>query len=179
MSKIGKLPIEIPNDVKVEIKEKKILVKGPKGALEKEFPSEIFIERKDNLLFVKFQGTKEKKALWGTWRALIKNIIKGVNEGYEKKLKMTGVGWKANIEGDNLILKTRFTHPVKIPFLKGINLSVEKDIINVSGIDKEKVGLMTAKIRAISPPEPYKGKGIAYLDEVIKRKAGKKVVAAK
>jgi len=179
MSKIGKQPIKILENVDIQIKDQRILVKGPKGTLEKVFPSEISVERKNGELLVKFKGSKEKKALWGTWRQIIKNMIEGVSKGFEKRLKLEGIGWRANIEGKDLVLKVGFSHPVRISPIEGVSFSVEKDIIKVSGIDKEKVGIAAANIRKVRPPEPYKGKGIRYIDEVIRRKPGKKAVGTK
>lgn len=178
MSKIGKQLIGIPQDVKIDISDNKISVGGKKGKLEKIFPQEIKIEQTKNELIIKFEGSKEKKALWGTWRAHIANMIKGVTDGFEKSLKIEGVGWRASLEGQNLVLKLGFSHLVKVSPSEGVAFSTEKDIIKISGIDKEKVGNIAAKIRKICPPEPYKGKGIRYVDEIVKKKAGKKAVAS-
>ena len=178
MSKVGKKPVEIPEDVKVDINEGKITVNGPKGKLEKILPSEVSLEKKDNVLVVGFKGSKEKKALWGTWRSHIFNMLEGVKRGFEKRLKVEGVGWKAIIEGGNLVLNVGFSHPVKISPPEGISFSTEKNIIIVSGPDKELVGNVSAKIRKVRPPEPYKGKGVRYEDEVVRKKAGKKAVTA-
>jgi len=177
MSKIGKKPISIPENVKTDITERNISIEGVKGKSEKQFPSEISVEKKDRQLFIKFSGPKEKKALFGTWRAHIKNMIEGVTQGFEKKLKIEGLGWRANLEGKNLVLKVGLTHPVKISPSEGIVFSVKKEIITISGIDKEKVGSTAMRIRNIQPPEPYKGKGIRYIDEIIRIKAGKKAAA--
>jgi len=125
--------------------------------------------------------TKKTKAFWGTTRALLANMIKGVKEGYERKLEIEGLGFKASVESgapENLILYVGFSHPVKIKAPKDIKFLVEKNVITVSGIDKELVGQIAAKIRKVKPPEPYKGKGIRYLGEQIRRKVGKRVVAA-
>jgi len=176
MSKIGKKPVFVPENVKIVIKERKVFVEGLKGKLEKQFPQEISIEKKDDQLFTKFSGPKEKKALFGTWRAHVKNMIEGVTQGFEKNLKIEGLGWRASLEGKNLVLKIGFSHPVKISPPEGITFSTKKDIINISGIDKEEVSSIAARIRNVQPPEPYKGKGIRYVDEKIRRKAGKKAV---
>ena len=173
MSKIGKKPIGIPENVKVNVERGKVSVEGPRGRLEKQLPPEISVEKKDNQIFVKFSGSKEKRVLWGTWRAHIKNMIEGAYCGFEKKLKIEGVGWRASLEKSDLVLKVGFTHPIKISPPEGVSFLVEKEIIKVSGIDKEKVGSVAAKVRSVQPPEPYKGKGIRYLDEIIRRKAGK------
>ncbi|MBU2635054.1 50S ribosomal protein L6 [Patescibacteria group bacterium] len=176
MSRIGKKPITIPQSVEINIDGNKISVRGPKGELRKEVPLEIKIEIKDDKIFVSpGKETKRTKAFWGLFRTLIFNMVKGVTDGYEKKLEIHGVGYKANLEGEDLVLLVGFSHPVKIDRIEGIEFSVEKSIITVSGIDKELVGQIAAKIRKVRKPEPYKGKGIRYLGEEIRRKAGKKV----
>ncbi len=179
MSKIGKQPIQIPEGVKVEIKDNEISIEGPKGKLIRVFPPEIAIKQDGNQLLVKFKGSrdKKKKALWGTWQRHIKNAIEGVSKGFEKELKIEGVGWRGEMQGEKLILKVGFSHPVEIAPVEGIKFSIEKNIIKISGIDKEKVGTVAAKIRKIKPPEPYKGKGIRYFDETVRKKAGKKAAA--
>jgi len=178
MSKVGKKPISIPDGTKIDFKDNILLVEGQKGKLEKKLPSEISLEIKDNIIQVLFNGPNEKKALWGTWRSLINNMIKGVTEGFEKKLIIEGVGWRANMEGKELVLNVGFSHPVKVSPPEGITFLVEKNSIIIKGIDKELVGNVAAKIRKIRPPEPYKGKGIRYEDEAIRRKAGKKAVGS-
>lgn len=176
MSRIGKKPISIPEDVEVKIEGQKIIVKGPRGELQREVRPEVKIEIKDKeIIVVPVKETKKTKAFWGLTRALIANMIEGVTKGYEKKLEIEGIGYKANLEGDDLILQVGFSHPVKIKQEEGIKFSIEKNIVTVSGINKELVGQIAAKIRAVKPPEPYKGKGIRYLGEYIRRKAGKKV----
>jgi len=177
MSRIGKKPIQIPEGVEVKIEGKKIIVKGPGGELNKEFPSEIKVEVKDGRILVLPQiETKRTNALWGLTRALIANMVKGITEGYEKKLEIEGLGFRANLEGDNLVLKVGFTHPVKLKAPEGIKFLVEKNVITISGADKQSVGEIAAKIRRVQPPEPYKGKGIRYAGEVIRKKVGKKAV---
>ncbi|MBI5221509.1 MAG: 50S ribosomal protein L6 [Candidatus Magasanikbacteria bacterium] len=178
MSRIGKKPILIPENVEIKLEDEKIIIKGPKGELQKEFGPDIKIEIKEKEILVTPCKiiSKKNKAYWGLSRAIIFNMIKGVVDGYEKRLQIEGIGYKARIEGDKLILQLGFSHPVEINQPEGIKFSVEKNIINVSGIDKELVGQIAAKIRSIRPPEPYKGKGIRYEGEVIRRKAGKKVV---
>lgn len=176
MSRIGKKPIIIPESVEINIDGNTVIVKGPKGELQKEVPLEIKIEIKDDKIFVSpRKETKRTKAFWGLFRTLIFNMVKGVTDGYEKKLEIHGVGYKANLEGEDLILLVGFSHPVKIDKVEGVEFLVEKSIITVSGIDKELIGQIAAKIKKVRPPEPYKGKGIRYLGEEIRRKAGKKV----
>lgn len=182
MSRIGKKPITISSAVKVESTEKEIKVSGPKGELTREIHPEITIEVKDGSIFVLPKNkifSKKGKGLWGLYRALINNMVQGVEKGFEKKLEIEGVGFKANVEGDTLVLNLGFTNPVKIKKIEGVEFSVEKNVIKISGIDKERVGFMAALIRKQKEAEPYKGKGIRYEGEVIRRKEGKKVVASK
>ena len=177
MSRVGKKPIEIPKGVEVKIEGDLVRVKGPKGELSQRIRPEIKVEMKEGKIFISPQiETKKTKALWGLTRSLLANDIKGVIEGYEKKLQIEGLGYKAEIEGETLILRVGFSHLVKIQAPSGIKFSVEKNIITISGIDKELVGQVAANIRKIRPPEPYKGKGIRYLGEIVKIKPGKKVV---
>jgi len=179
MSRIGKKPIPIPEGVEVKINDNKVIIRGPEGELSKEIRPEIRVEFKEGKIFVLPKSqTKKTNAFWGLSRALIFNMIKGVTEGYQKKLEIEGLGYRASLEGTDLILQVGFSHPVKIKPPEGIKFSVEKNIITVSGIDKELVGQVAAKIRKVRPPEPYKGKGIRYLGEIIRRKAGKKAVTA-
>jgi len=197
MSRVGKKPILIPENVEVKIEGQKVIIKGPKGELTKEIWAEIKVEIKDNQIFVspklsttfrennlgkpdvkKVVGSKKTKAIWGLTRALLATMVKGVTEGYEKKLEIEGLGFKALVEGDTLVLNVGFSHPLKIEASQDIKFSVEKNVITVSGINKEKVGQVAAIIRKCKPPEPYKGKGIRYQGEVVRRKVGKKVVTA-
>lgn len=179
MSRIGKKPIEIPEGVQVKIENQRVMIKGPKGELSREIRPEIKVGVKEGKIFVlpKIE-TKKTKAFWGLTRSLINNMVKGVTEGYEKKLEIQGLGYKANLEGEELVLFVGFTHSVKIKPPKEIKISTQKNLITISGIDKELVGLIASKIRKVKPPEPYKGKGIRYVGEVVRRKAGKKVVTA-
>jgi len=177
MSRVGKKPILIPKGVEVKIEGQKVFIKGQKGELQKEIRPEIKVEVKEGKVFLSPKiETKKTKALWGTGRAILANIIKGVEKGFEKKLEIEGLGYRATLEGEELVLYIGYSQPIKIKAPSGIKFSVEKNTITISGIDKEKVSQMAAKIRKTRPPEPYKGKGIRYLGEVIRRKAGKKVV---
>jgi large subunit ribosomal protein L6 len=180
MSRIGKEKIKIPEGVNVELKDNLVFVKGPKGELNVlVFDGfEVKIDNKEVSVISPEKFEKETSALWGTLRALINNAVIGVSEGYEKVLLIEGIGFKANLEGNNLIMNLGFSHPIKFPFVEGIEISVDKNKIFVKGIDKNLVGLTSAKIRAFKKPEPYKGKGIRYIDEVVRRKVGKKVVGA-
>ena len=177
MSRIGKKPIEIPKEVEVKTEDQKVIIRGPKGELFQEIRPEIGVLIKEGKIFVSpKKETKETKALWGLTRALLANLIQGVTKGFEKKLEIRGVGYKANLEGEELDLKVGFSHPVKIKKPAGISFSVEKNIITVAGIDKQLVGEVAARIRRVRPPDPYKGKGIRYLGEVIRKKEGKRAV---
>ncbi len=180
MSRIGKKPIEIPEGVKTEISDKEIKVSGPKGELKQVIHREIKVEVKDGKILVapKTELSKKGRGLWGLYRALIANMVTGVSKGFEKKLEIEGVGFKANVEGSNLILNLGFTNPVKIEKIDGVNFAVEKNVITVSGADKERVGHIAALIRIQKKAEPYKGKGIRYQGEIVRRKEGKKVVAS-
>jgi len=177
MSRVGKKPILIPEGVEVKVEGNVATVKGPKGEIKKEIRPEIRIELKENKIFVvPFENTKKTKAFWGLTRAFLANMVLGVTQGYEKKLQIEGLGYKAKVEGNELVLQLGFSHPVRVKQPEGIKFLVDKNIINITGFNKELVGHISAKIRAIKPPEPYKGKGIRYVGEVVKKKAGKKVV---
>lgn len=174
MSKIGKQPVKLPEGVSAKIEEGAIAVSGPKGSLSRKFPKRITLELKDGNILVSVAGkSKRSMALWGTTRALISGMVEGVSTGWKKELELVGTGYRAEVQGTTLVLTVGYSHPVKIEAPEGIGLTVEKSVIAVSGADKEMVGQMAAKIRAVRPPEPYKGKGIKYLDEVVRRKAGK------
>jgi len=177
MSRIGKKPILIPENVEVKIDDSRVTIKGPRGELQREVRPEIRIEKKDREIIVEpKKETKRTAAFWGLTRTLVFNMVKGVTDGYEKKLQIEGLGYKANLEKEDLVLQVGYSYPVKLKKQEGISFSVEKNIITVLGSDKELVGQMAAKIRKIRPPEPYKGKGIRYVGEEVRRKVGKKVV---
>jgi len=187
MSRIGKKIIEIPQGVKVEILQSEgrneIRIFGSKGELKQEIHPEIKVEVKDNAISVspKTDNLKDipnkNRGLWGLYRALISNMVEGVTKGFEKRLEIEGVGFRASVEGDILVLNLGFTNPIKIKKEEGVNFSVEKNVIIVSGINKERVGYIASLIRKQKKAEPYKGKGIKYQGEKIRRKEGKKVVA--
>lgn len=184
MSRIGKKPILIPEGVKIEVRDQKILISGPKGNLERTIRPEVKAEIKDGQFLVsakdlslRRQESKRVKAFLGLTRALIFGMVEGVVKGHEKRLEIEGIGYKAALEGQDLMLKVGFSHQVKIKAQPGIKFSIEKNIIIVSGVDKEAVSQIASKIRKVQPPEPYKGKGIKYSGEVVNRKEGKKVVA--
>lgn len=175
MSRIGKKSIPIPKDVKTEFNDRIISVEGPKGKLTLSFPDRINLELKDNQVFVKrISDTKSDKSLHGLYRALILNMVKGVTVGYTKELEIIGVGFRAQVQGNNLNMQLGFSHPVNFPIPEGIKIETPKQTaIIIRGIDKEKVGKLASEIRAVFPPEPYKGKGIRYAGEYIKKKVGK------
>jgi large subunit ribosomal protein L6 len=175
MSRIGKQPIQLPDKVQFSLKGDMILVKGPKGNLERQLHPAIELEINNDVVEVKTDTSDRKKvALQGLFRSLIFNMVTGVTSGYEKKLILNGIGYRAEIKGNNLILNVGYSNPVEFKLPDGIAASVEKNTqINLSGIDKEVIGQVAANIRDLRPPEPYKGKGIMYADERIIRKAGK------
>jgi large subunit ribosomal protein L6 len=181
MSRIGKKPIEIPEGVTAIISDKEIIVKGPKGELKQIIHHEIKIEQKDGKILVapKAELSKKGRGLWGLYRALVSNMVEGVSKGFEKKLEIEGVGFKAAVDAEGITLNLGFTNPVKIKKIDGVDFKVEKNVITVSGANKERVGHMAALIRKQKKAEPYKGKGIKYQGEKIRRKEGKKVVASK
>lgn len=180
MSRIGKKLISIPNGVTVDVVGSVVRVKGPKGALEHECVSgtravvagqELRIELAD-------ENLKGGAALWGLTRALVNNMVKGVSEGFSKQLEINGVGFKAALQGTKLVLNVGFSHPVEYQIPNTIEAAIEKNVITIRGIDRQLVGQVAAEIRAIKKPEPYKGKGIKYSDEVIRRKVGKVIKSA-
>ncbi|MDP3244429.1 MAG: 50S ribosomal protein L6 [bacterium] len=175
MSRIGKKPIIVPPGVTVQIQDGEILVKGNKGddKLKLNPAVSVVLENGELIVSVKNKTDKKERALWGLFRALLMGRVVGVNEGYEKKLEMQGVGFKANLEGKKLVLEVGFSHPVEIILPEGIEVKVEKNIISVKGINKEAVGAFTAYVRSVYEPEPYQGKGIRYVGEIVRRKAGK------
>lgn len=179
MSRTGKKPITIPSGVEVKIDGSLISVKGPKGELSMEIMPEIKVEISDGILTVTpKKETKRTKALWGTTRALINNMIEGVVNGYTVQLQIEGVGYRAALEGNDLVFQLGFSHPVKFSPEPGISFAVEKNVVSVTGIDKGLVTQVAAKIRQLREPEPYKGKGIRYVGEIVQRKVGKKAAGA-
>lgn len=180
MSRIGKQVIQIPSNVTVKIDGLRVNVKGPKGELERVFHPNVSIASSGQEINVSVKDPENgfDRGLWGLSRVLISNMIKGVTEGFSKKLEISGIGFKAQVQGNKLVMSLGFSHPVEVEFPKNITAAVEKNIIAISGIDKEEVGQFAAKIRAIKAPEPYKGKGIKYENEKIRRKAGKAAKAA-
>jgi large subunit ribosomal protein L6 len=175
MSRIGRLPVVIPAGVTVDIKEKnEVTVKGPKGTLSRVLPEEMDIKLEDgHVVVARPNDLKKMKSLHGLTRTLIQNMVTGVTEGYEKVLEVNGVGYRAAKQGKKLVLNLGYSHPVEMEDPQGLESSVDGNKIVVKGIDKEKVGQYAAEIREKRKPEPYKGKGIKYADEVIRKKVGK------
>ena len=179
MSRIGKQPIQIPQGVDVKIEERLIKVKGPKGELSLELRPEIIVELKHNELLVSVDGqSKESMAFWGLFRSLINNAVEGVSNGFEKQFEIQGVGYKVNPTDNGLTLELGFSHSIEFKKVEGIEFDVKKNIITISGIDKQLVGQTAAEIRGLKPPEPYKGKGIRYVGEQVRRKVGKRAADA-
>jgi large subunit ribosomal protein L6 len=175
MSRLGKLPIKIPNGIQVSIDKGVLTVKGAKGELKQELHPVVIVNINNDEIVVSVKDTEDKKqrSLWGLFRALINNMVVGLSDGYEKKLEIKGVGYKAAVSGNNLNLSLGFSHPVIFPLPAGISATVENNVISIKGFDKQLVGEISAQIRKFREPEPYKGKGIKYSDEVVRRKAGK------
>jgi len=175
MSRIGKKPIEIPNGVTVTVADNVVTVKGPKGELSRIVHKLVTVKVEDNIitLNVPNQGDKKQNSLWGTFASHINNMIAGVTDGFKKQLEVNGVGYRVAKQGSDLKIEVGYSHPVLFPVPEGIQAEVEKNVITITGVDKELVGDVSAEIRAIRKPEPYKGKGIKYMEEVIRRKAGK------
>lgn len=175
MSRIGKKPVAIPNGVTAEVKGQTVAVKGPKGQLKITLVDDVEVSQADGQVVVAMRDTPRAKAMWGMSRTLVQNMVTGVTTGYTERLDIVGVGYRAALQGKNLQLNLGFSHEVLYPIPEGIQIVCEKPTsIAISGIDKQKVGQVAAEIRAYRRPEPYKGKGIKYADEVIQRKEGKK-----
>lgn len=177
MSRLGKKPINIPNNIKVSVDKGIITIEGTKGKLEYNVPEPIKVELKNNQINVlRPSDSKKDKSLHGLVRTLINNMIKGVVEGYKKELEIRGVGYKAQVQGKMLNIALGFSHPINYPIPEGINIETPKPtIIIIKGIDKIRVGEVAAELRALYKPEPYKGKGIRYMGEYVRHKAGKTV----
>ena len=176
MSRIGRMPITVPAGVEVTVAEGNVVtVKGPKGTLTKQLHPTMMIEQEGNTIHVKrADETKESKSLHGLTRTLLNNMITGVHEVYKKELEINGVGYRAAKEGSNLVMNLGYSHQVIVPEIEGISIEVPSaNKIVISGCDKQMVGQFAAEVREKRPPEPYKGKGIKYVDEVIRRKVGK------
>jgi large subunit ribosomal protein L6 len=175
MSRIGKRLIPLPNKVTVEINGQSVVVKGPKGTLERTLPAKVIVSQEGETLKVeRADESRTARERHGLARTLVANMVDGVSQGFEKRLNIQGVGYRAQAQGSKLILNVGYSKPVEMSMPQGIQVAVENNtLVIVSGIDKEVVGNVAAQIRAVRPPEPYKGKGIRYLGEFVRRKAGK------
>lgn len=177
MSKIGKNPIPIPEKTDVSVANGTITVKGPLGAVSRAYVSEVAVAVESGTVVVTPKSnSKFSRSLWGTTASHVQNMIKGVHSKYEKKLELQGVGYKVELQGTNLKLSVGFSHPVIVPVPPGVTIVVEKNLMTISGVDKDMVGQFAANVRAIKKPEPYKGKGIRYQGEYVREKQGKKAV---
>jgi large subunit ribosomal protein L6 len=176
MSRIGKRPVPVPSGVQANIEGQKVKVKGPKGLLELVLPEDVDVAMESGAVTVKPRNeTKRARAMWGLSRSLVANLVAGVTTGFEKRLEITGVGYRASLQGKNLQLALGYSHDVQFPIPEGIAITTPKPTeIVITGIDKQKVGQVAAEIRGFRPPEPYKGKGVKYAGEYIFRKEGKK-----
>ncbi len=176
MSRLGKLPVALPDKVTVNVSADKITVKGPKGELTTVNTNEVIVEITDGKVWVKpANDSQRSRAMWGTVRANVKNLVEGVSNGYKKQLDITGVGYRAAATGQILTLALGYSHDIKYIIPKDITVTVEKQTsIILVGTDKQKIGQVAAEIRSLRGPEPYKGKGVRYSDEVVRRKEGKK-----
>lgn len=174
MSKIGKLPIQVKEGTTISIDGRRVSVSGVKGQMSYDLPKGIKAELQDSQLVVSPEGSDTTlTAMWGLARAQLANMIKGVDTGFEKKLELQGVGYRAQMQGNDLVLSLGFSHPVKFTPREGVKIAVADNVISITGVDKMLVGEAAAKIRAVKAPEPYKGKGIRYVGEQVRRKAGK------
>jgi large subunit ribosomal protein L6 len=174
MSRVGKKPIAIPKGVEIKLEDRTLTVKGPKGTLSRSIHPKVNVQVQDQEVTVTIDGaSKDLKSLHGLHRALIANMVTGVTKGFERGLEIVGVGFKADLSGRTAVLNVGFSHPVSFPLPEGIDAKIEKTRISLAGIDKELLGLTASKLRDIKSPEPYKGKGIKYAEEYIRRKAGK------
>ncbi|MCD4761738.1 50S ribosomal protein L6 [bacterium] len=178
MSRLGKLPIKIPEGTQAKLLDGQISIKGPKGELTQRLDELVKVEIKDDVITVSVKNpeVKKERSFWGLFRSLINNMVVGVNDGFEKKLEIVGVGYRAALSGQKLTLNVGYSHPVDFTIPEGIKAVLEGNIVIISGIDKQLVGETAARIRKVKKPEPYKGKGIKYIDEVIRRKEGKAAV---
>jgi large subunit ribosomal protein L6 len=176
MSRLGKNPVSIPAGVEITVAENVLTVKGPKGTLQKPVRPDVTIEVKEGNVVLTPTETVLAKALWGTYGAHVRNMIKGVTEGYTRILDIEGVGYRAEVKGTDLVLSVGYSHPVPLVIPAGITAVVEKTSITLTGIDKDALGQFAANVRKVRKPEPYKGKGIRYRGEFIIRKQGKKAV---
>ncbi|ONK65893.1 uncharacterized protein A4U43_C06F2060 [Asparagus officinalis] len=175
-SRIGKMPIEVPSNVTIVLEGQDLKVKGPLGELSRTYPREVLVKREESghLKVAKAMDTRRANQMHGLFRTLTDNMVVGVSKGFEKKLQLVGVGYRAMLEGKDLVLSLGFSHPVRMPIPEGLKVKVEENTrLSVTGYDKCSIGEFAAAIRKWRPPEPYKGKGVRYADEVVRRKEGK------
>lgn len=177
MSRVGKKPVAIPHGVKVTLSGSTLTAQGPKGTLELPIHPKVAVSVGGDAVTVGVAkpDDKRERALWGLFRALVQNLVDGVSKGFQKQLEVNGVGFKVAVVGQKLVMSLGFSHPVEVDIPKDIQVAVDKNTITVSGTDKQRVGQFAAEVRELKKPEPYKGKGIKYVDETILRKAGKVV----
>ncbi len=177
MSRVGKLPITLPDKVSIKIDQSRVQIEGPKGKLEWELPEGVEISQQDNTIVVdRASDQRRHRAMHGTARSIVANMVQGVHEGFVKNLEIKGVGFRAAVKGKELDLSLGYSHPVLHPIPDDLKVTVNENTkIQVEGIDKQRVGQFAAEVRAYYPPEPYKGKGVAYVGEYIRRKEGKSV----
>lgn len=180
MSRIGRKPVSVPKNVKVNVSGGTVSIEGPKGTLKMQPRPEVGVEYDDSAKAINVTVDQDRvvddralRAYWGTTRALLNNMVEGVTKGYERKLEIVGVGWTGAVQGKNLSLKIGFANRIEVPIPAGLNVAVDKQIVTITGADKQQVGHFAASVRAKRKPEPYNGKGIKYTDEVIQRKQGK------
>lgn len=175
MSRIGKKPIALPQGVKVDLKDGIVLVEGPKGSLSRPLLEGIQLDMAEGSLQVKrANDTKRVRSYHGLMRTLVANMVDGVSKGFEKKLEIVGIGYRSEMQGNNIVLYLGYSHPINFPLPSGISADIEKQtVVTIKGIDKELVGQVSAKIRDLRRPDPYKGKGVKYAGEVLRKKAGK------
>ena len=177
MSRLGKQPIALPSGVEATFTDGTLTVKGPKGTLSREVKDAVKVTVENGAIALEpANDSKEAQALWGTYASHATNMVQGVTEGFEKSLEIEGVGYRAEIKGTSIVLNVGFSHPVELAFPEGVTAEVEKNVIKITGIDKDVVGQYAANVRKVRKPEPYKGKGIRYQGEYIIRKQGKKAV---
>jgi len=181
LSRIGKLPVQVPNNVKVTLEPGKVAVEGPKGRLERTLPAEIAVKQADGeLVFERPSDDFRHRALHGLVRSLVANMVEGVDKGFSKNLELVGVGYRVAKQGEELVLSLGYSHPIRFKPPKGISIDVQDPTkFSVSGISIEDVGQVAANLRGLRPPEPYKGKGVRYRDEKVRRKPGKAGKGAK
>lgn len=177
MSRIGKTPVYLPDSVSVDVNESSVIVKGPKGDLSLQLHPNVSVEKKEEegkeFLKITVQDEKMDAAIWGTFRSHLNNMVRGVSEGWVKSLELNGVGYRMSISGQKLKISVGFSHDIDYELPQGVIGTVEENVLTITGVDKETVGHVAAEIRAFKKPEPYKGKGFRYTDEVIRRKVGK------